>query len=91
PASIEGVYTDNGNDYYAKITGGDNDGKYYAVTVANDGTVTMATGATANATVTDANTTKATTITSGGTPVQIDNTAGSATANLGAVSLVKLQ
>ena len=43
------------------------------------------------ATVTDANTTKATTITSGGTPVQIDNTAGSATANLGAVSLVKLQ
>lgn len=28
PASIEGVYTDNGNDYYAKITGGDNDGKY---------------------------------------------------------------
>nr|CAI29258.1 flagellin [Escherichia coli] len=41
PASIEGVYTDNGNDYYAKV--------------------------------------------------QIDNTAGSATANLGAVSLVKLQ
>lgn len=89
---LNGLYNDSGlSGSLPHLEGSDNDGKYYAVTVANDGTVTMATGATANATVTDANTTKATTITSGGTPVQIDNTAGSATANLGAVSLVKLQ
>lgn len=90
--TVEGIYTSTaGTGYFAKISGGDNDGKYYAVTVADSGTVTMAAGATANATVTDANITAATTISSGGTAVQIDNTAGSATAKLGAVDLVKLQ
>ncbi|MFU0884454.1 flagellin [Kluyvera sichuanensis] len=95
PASVEGIYTSTagtGTGYFAKIAGGDNDGKYYAVTVASDGSVTMDAGATKDATITNTNATKATTITApGSTPVKIDNTTGSATAKLGAVTLVKLQ
>ena len=91
--TVEGIYTSTaGTGYFAKISGGDNNGEYYAVSVASDGSVTMDTAATKSSIVTDTNVTKATTITSpGGTPVKIDSTADSATAKLGAVTLVKLQ
>jgi len=86
--AIEGVYKATSGDYFAKVENGDNPG-YYAVTVATDGKVTMAAGATKEAT-TPAGLTKETTITSGtGKAVTIGT--DTATASLGAVSLVKLQ
>ncbi|MFJ5159261.1 flagellin [Pantoea sp. NPDC088449] len=88
-AAIEGVYKDTNGDYFANVTGGDNPG-YYAVAVANDGKVTMATGATAEAT-TPTGLTKETSITTttGGNTVTFGT--DTATASLGTVSLVKLQ
>lgn len=87
--AIEGVYKDTSGNYFAKVENGDNPG-YYAVTVANTGAVTMAAGATAEAT-TPTGLTKETTITSTSAGQTVDIGTDTATASLGAVSLVKLQ
>lgn len=88
---IEGVYIDNGNDYYVKIIGGDNDGKYYVVIVVNDGIVIMVIGVMVNVIVIDVNIIKVIIIILGGIFVQIDNIVGFVIVNFGVVSLVKLQ